>query len=187
MPPFSLLLEFFLGAFDWLHIPIPIWVQVEGIAATVRLRIQFIPEPPFVRNVGFFLPLTQDWVLLTALPLIQLTFTLMGVPAVEVSVVPLTTRLPNLLDLPFISKFVKMAIAAGTSTLIAPKSMTLNIQEMLSNAVIGDTQALGVFVITIHHAETLSAQDRNGKSDPYIVLAYAKVCAMVLARQRMMN
>ncbi|KIO34237.1 hypothetical protein M407DRAFT_3653 [Tulasnella calospora MUT 4182] len=45
-----LLLEFFLGAFDWLHIPIPIWVQVEGIAATVRLRIQFIPEPPFVRN-----------------------------------------------------------------------------------------------------------------------------------------
>ncbi|KAG9019015.1 hypothetical protein FRB90_007187 [Tulasnella sp. 427] len=148
-----LLLEFFLGAFDWLHIPVPIWVQVEGIAATVRLRIQFIPEPPYVRN---------------------LTFTLMGVPAVEVSVVPLTTRLPNLLDLPFISKFVKMAIAAGTASLIAPKSMTLNIQEMLSNAVIGDTQALGVFVITIHHAEGLSAQDRNGKSDPYIVLAYAK-------------
>lgn len=56
MPPFSLLLEFFLGAFDWLHIPIPIWVQVEGIAATVRLRIQFIPEPPFVRNVSYFTP-----------------------------------------------------------------------------------------------------------------------------------
>ena len=37
-----------------------------------------------------------------------------------------------------------------------------------------DTKALGVFVITIHHAEGLSAQDRNGKSDPYIVLAYAK-------------
>ncbi|KAG8897581.1 hypothetical protein FRC01_011279, partial [Tulasnella sp. 417] len=148
-----LLLEFFLGAFDWLHIPIPIWVQVEGIAATVRLRIQFIPGPPYVRN---------------------LTFTLMGVPAVEVSVVPLASRLPNILDLPFISKFVKMAIAAGTASLIAPRSMTLNLKEMLSNAVIGDTQALGVFVITIHHAESLSAQDRNGKSDPYIVLAYAK-------------
>ncbi|KAG8895983.1 hypothetical protein FRC00_006666, partial [Tulasnella sp. 408] len=144
---------FFLGAFDWLHIPIPIWVQVEGIAATVRLRIQFIPEPPFVRN---------------------LTFTLMGVPAVEVSVVPLASRLPNVLDLPFVSKFVKMAIAAGTASLIAPKSMTLNLKEMLSAAVVGDTQALGVFVITIHYAEGLSAQDRNGKSDPYIVLAYAK-------------
>ncbi len=48
----SLLLEFFLGMYDWLHIPIPIWVQVEGIAGTVRLRIQFIPEPPYVRNVS---------------------------------------------------------------------------------------------------------------------------------------
>lgn len=37
-----------------------------------------------------------------------------------------------------------------------------------------DTQALGVLVITIHHAIDLSAQDSNGKSDPYIVLAYAK-------------
>jgi hypothetical protein len=37
----------------------------------------------------------------------------MGVPAVDVSVTPLIKRLPNLLDLPLISKFVKMAIAAG--------------------------------------------------------------------------
>ncbi|KAG8954346.1 hypothetical protein FRC03_011485 [Tulasnella sp. 419] len=148
-----LLLEFFLGAFDWLHIPIPIWIQIDGIAATVRLRIQFIPNPPFVRN---------------------LTFCLMGVPAVEVSAIPLSSKLPNILDLPLISRFVKMAIAAGTAMLIAPKSMTLNIQEMMNAAAIGDTQALGVFIIIIHHAEGLSAQDRNGRSDPYIVLAYAK-------------
>lgn len=38
-----------------------------------------------------------------------------------------------------------------------------------------DTTAIGVFVITIHYAEDLSAQDSNGKSDPYVVLAYAKV------------
>jgi Ca2+-dependent lipid-binding protein len=37
----------------------------------------------------------------------------MGVPAVEVSVVPMSKALPNVLDLPFISSFVKMAIAAG--------------------------------------------------------------------------
>jgi Ca2+-dependent lipid-binding protein len=48
------LIEFFLGAFDWLHIPIPIWIQVEGIAGTVRLRIQFIPEAPFVGDVRRF-------------------------------------------------------------------------------------------------------------------------------------
>lgn len=99
----------------------------------------------------------------------------MGVPAVEVSVVPLISKLPNILDLPGISHFVKMGLAAGTATLVAPKSMTLNIQELMSGAAIGDTQAIGVFVINIHYGEGLSAQDKNGKSDPYIVLAYAKV------------
>jgi len=46
---------------------------------------------------------------------------------------------------------------------------------MLSGAVIGDTRALGVFVVHIKYAEDLSPQDRNGRSDPYIVLASAKV------------
>lgn len=47
-----LLLEFFLGVYDWLHIPIPIWIQVEEIVGTVRVRLQMIPEAPFVRNVS---------------------------------------------------------------------------------------------------------------------------------------
>lgn len=98
----------------------------------------------------------------------------MGVPAVEVSVTPMSNKLPNVLDLPLVSSFVKMAIAAGTAEFVAPKSMTLNLQEMLSGAAIGDTRAVGVFVITIHYGEDLSVQDKSGSSDPYIVLAYAK-------------
>jgi Ca2+-dependent lipid-binding protein len=148
-----LLIEFFIGMFDWLHIPIPIWIQVEQIFGVVRLRAQFIPEAPFIRNV---------------------TFALCGVPSVEVSAIPMSSKLPNVLDLPFISSFVKMGIAAGTAELAVPKSMTINMQEMLSGAAVGDTRAIGVFLITIHHCEDLSAQDSNGKSDPYVVLAYAK-------------
>ena len=86
----------------------------------------------------------------------------MGVPAVEVSVTPMLKSLPNILDLPLISTFVKMAIAAGTAEYVAPKSMTLNMQELLSGAAIGDTRAVGVFIITIHHAEDLSIQDKSG-------------------------
>lgn len=148
-----LLIEFFIGMYDWLHIPIPVWIQIEQIYGVVRLRVQFIPEAPFVRN---------------------LTFALAGVPSVEVSAIPMARALPNILDLPFISSFVKMGIAAGTAELSCPKSMTINLQEMLSGATVGDTRAIGVFVITIHHCKDLSAQDKNGKSDPYIVLAYAK-------------
>lgn len=67
-----------------------------------------------------------------------------------------------------------MGIAAGTAEFSVPKSMTINLQELLSGAALGDTRAIGVFVITIHYCEGLSAQDPNGKSDPYVVLAYAK-------------
>jgi hypothetical protein len=50
-----------------------------------------------------------------------------------------------------------------------------------------DTLAEGVFLITIHHAEGLSAQDRNGRSDPYIVLAYAKVGYFSQPENKMLN
>ena len=56
-----LMLEFFVGAWDWFKIPIPIYTIVEGFVATARFRVQFVQNPPFVRN---------------------LTVTLMGVPKV---------------------------------------------------------------------------------------------------------
>ncbi|KEI42441.1 uncharacterized protein L969DRAFT_14642 [Mixia osmundae IAM 14324] len=147
-------IEFYIGVYDWFHIPIPIWIQVEGLVGTARLRLQFIPEAPYIRN---------------------LTFTLMGTPGVDVSAIPMTRALPNILDLPLVTGFVKSAIAAATSAYVAPQSMTMNMQEMLTGAgVPTDTHAIGVFLLTIHHAENLSAQDSNGKSDPYIVAAYAK-------------
>ena len=55
------MLEFFVGAWDWFKIPIPIYTIVEGFVATARFRVQFVQNPPFVRN---------------------LTVTLMGVPKV---------------------------------------------------------------------------------------------------------
>ena len=51
-----------MGAYDWFRIPIPIWIAVESIVGTVRLRLQMVPEAPFVRNM---------------------TFTLMGTPHIE--------------------------------------------------------------------------------------------------------
>ncbi|EFP75040.2 uncharacterized protein PGTG_01633 [Puccinia graminis f. sp. tritici CRL 75-36-700-3] len=149
-----LMVEFFVGVFDWVHIPVPIWIQIEGLAGTVRLRLQMIQEPPYIRN---------------------LTFTMMGVPKVSVSAKPMARSIPNVLDLPVISGFVQSSIAAACAEYVAPKFMTMNIQEMLSGSgVKTKTHALGVIMVTIHHATGLSAQDASGYSDPYIVLAYAK-------------
>ncbi|KAL8286155.1 hypothetical protein RQP46_004643 [Phenoliferia psychrophenolica] len=141
----SLIIQFFLGMF---------WIAVETIVGTVRLRIQIVPDPPFIRNV---------------------TFTLMGVPKIEASAIPMSKALPNVLDLPLISGFVQSSIAAACSVYCAPQSMTINVGQILSgDGVKKDTKALGILAITIHYAEDLSAQDDNGFSDPYVVLAYAK-------------
>lgn len=107
---------------------------MEGVAGTIRLRLQFISEPPFVRNVR---TINQVFGNLHIISLRQVTFTFMGVPAVEVSAIPMTKAFPNVLDLPLVSRFVNMAIAAGTAEFVAPKSMTINLQELMSGAAIG--------------------------------------------------
>lgn len=64
-----------------------------------------VPQMPYIRNM---------------------TFTLMGVPKVEISAIPMSKALPNVLDLPLISGFVQSSIAAAANEYVAPKSMTLN-------------------------------------------------------------
>ncbi|KAJ9480274.1 hypothetical protein PHBOTO_003500 [Pseudozyma hubeiensis] len=149
-----LMIEFFIGAYDLFQIPLPIWIQIEHISGTIRLRAQMVQQPPYIRN---------------------LTFTLMGVPKVEISAIPMLKALPNVLDLPLISGFVQSSIAAAANMYVAPKSMTLNMAQMLSgDGIKKDTDAVGVLVVDIEYAQDLSAQDANGKSDPYVVLSFAK-------------
>lgn len=99
-------MNFFAGVHDWFHLPIPIWIAVESIVGTVRLRCQMVSQPPFIRNV---------------------TFTLMGVPAIEASAIPLAKALPNVLDLPLISGFVQSSIAAATSIYVCPGWWSLHL------------------------------------------------------------
>jgi Ca2+-dependent lipid-binding protein len=90
----------------------------------------------------------------------NLTLTFLGVPKVEVSVVPLSKHLPNVLDLPLVSGFVQSAIAAAANEYVAPKSLTLNLAQILmGDGVKKDTVAVGILMIKIHHATGLKAQD----------------------------
>lgn len=69
------------------------------------------PRPPFVKNV---------------------TFTLMGLPQVHVSAIPMTERGINVLNLPLISGFVNNSIAAAANEYVAPKSMSLEVGKLIS-------------------------------------------------------
>lgn len=151
-------LVFYLGIKGLVGVPLPIFVELQELVGTVRLRLQLSPEPPFAK---------------------ALTFTLMGVPHVQAGCVPMMKKGVNILNLPLISNFVNYAIGAAASLYVAPKSMTLDLKSMLQgDSIVKDTNALGVMWIRIHKAVGLSKQDRRGSegggSDPYINLSFSK-------------
>ena len=70
-------LVFYLGIKGLFGVPLPIFVELQGLVGTVRLRLQMTPEPPYAKN---------------------LTFTLMGIPQVTAGCVPMVkviSLLPN--------------------------------------------------------------------------------------------
>ncbi|CAK7232682.1 hypothetical protein SEUCBS140593_008343 [Sporothrix eucalyptigena] len=149
---------FYLGIRGLFGVPFPIWVELNGLVCTVRLRVAFSPEPPFVKTVSF---------------------TLMGLPKIEASCIPLIEKGANILNLPLISNFVNWTIATAANMYVAPKSMTLDIGKMLQgDGIQKETNALGVLLIRIHKATGLSKQDargsKGGGSDPYICVAFSK-------------
>lgn len=151
-------LVFYLGVKGLFGIPLPIFVELQSLVGTVRLRLQLSPEPPFLK---------------------ALTFTLMGVPHVQAGCIPMIEAGVNILNLPLISNFVNYAIKAACNEYVAPKSMTLDMTKMLQGDDIQkDVEALGVLWIRIHKAIGLSKQDRNGSdgggSDGYITVSFSK-------------
>ncbi|KAI9820076.1 MAG: hypothetical protein M1826_000962 [Phylliscum demangeonii] len=154
-----MMLEFYVGIKGLGGVPLRIWVELDSLVVTARIRLMMIPEPPFFKT---------------------LTFTLMGVPKVSAGAVPLSDKGINVLNLPLISNFVNYSIAAAASLYVAPRSMSLDLGALISgDTVQKETQAIGVLVITIHRAEGLSQQDRSGSkdggSDPYITLTFSKL------------
>lgn len=151
-------LVFYLGIKGLFGVPLPIFVELQSLVGTVRLRLNMSPEPPFLKT---------------------LTFTLMGVPHIQAGCIPMMEKGVNILNLPIISQFVNYAISAAASMYVAPKSMSLDMRSILQgDDVKKDTLALGVMWVRIHRAVGLSKQDRRGSkhggSDPYITLSFSK-------------
>jgi hypothetical protein len=99
----------------------------------------------------------------------------MGLPKIDASAVPLTSRGINVLDLPLISGFINSSIAAALEIYVAPKSLIMDMSKIIQgDAVKKETDAMGLIYIKIKRAEGISAQDRSGKSDPFITLAFSE-------------
>jgi Ca2+-dependent lipid-binding protein len=86
------------------------WIELKGLIGTARFRVQLTPQPLFVKNF---------------------VFTLMGLPQISVSAIPVTEKGINVLNLPIISGFVKNSIAAAANEYMAPRSMILDLGKIL--------------------------------------------------------
>ena len=142
------------------NLPIPVWVSIEGIIGTLRVRCQTSPDPPFI-NLA--------------------TLTLIGQPRASISCVPLVKKAPNIMDLPLISSFVQSSVDAALAEYVAPKSLTLDLKQMLTGDDFKkDTNSRGVIYVKIKSAEGMKEGDSgipfisNGSSDCYVSCGWAK-------------
>ena len=142
------------------RIRFPVWVELRGIVGTVRLRLQLCPDPPFFSLC---------------------TMTLLGQPKANMSCIPLAKHFLNVMDLPVISAFVQSSIDAALSEYVAPKSITLDLKDMLvGDDFKKDTNARGVLVVRIKSAQGFKEGDgaiafvKKGSSDPYVSVGWAK-------------
>ena len=151
-----LLIKFYLPG----SVGIPVWVSLQGIVGLLRVRLQLTPDPPFISLC---------------------TLTFLGQPKVDLSCMPLTKHL-NLMDLPMISSFVQSSIDAAVAEYVAPKSLTLDLKEMMT----GDdfkknTNSRGVIIVRAKRAWDFKEGDgslipgKQGSADTYISLSWAKL------------
>jgi Ca2+-dependent lipid-binding protein len=142
------------------NIKVPVWVNLQGIIGTVRVRLQLTPDPPFFALC---------------------TMTFLGQPKVNLSCIPLSKHGLNIMDVPFISNFVQSAVDAAMAEFVAPKSLTLDLKDMLAGDDFKkDTTARGVLMINIRRGYDFKMGDTaiplisDGSSDPYVSVGWAK-------------
>ncbi|KAK3489587.1 uncharacterized protein B0T23DRAFT_363206 [Neurospora hispaniola] len=151
-----LYLKFYLPG----DLAVPVWVELKGFVGIMRVRLQLTPDPPFFELC---------------------TLTFLGQPRVNLSCVPLSKHLPNLMDIPLISSFVQSAVDAALAEYVAPKSLTLDIKDMLvGDDFKKDTIARGVVAVYIKKARGFKYGDGGfgpieGSSDPYVTVSWGKV------------
>lgn len=140
-------------------IAVPVWVELKGIIGIMRIRLQLCPDPPFF-------------------DLCTLTF--LGQPRANLSCVPLSKHGLNLMDVPLISSFVQSAVDAALAEYVAPKSLTLNLKDMLmGDDFKKDTAARGVIMVHIKYAVGFKEGDggigpTKGSSDSYVTVSWGK-------------
>ncbi|KAG5722012.1 Meiotically up-regulated gene 190 protein [Termitomyces sp. T112] len=152
-----LLVEFLVPA----GVVIPVWVELTGLLATARLRIQLMPNPPFFALC---------------------TLTLLGQPKTTIACTPLAKNFLNVMNIPVLSDWLQKIIDGVISEYVAPRSLTLDLKTMLMGQEKKDTLTEGVLVVTVRSAKGFSNGDGGNifatkagkKGDTYVQVGWGK-------------
>jgi Ca2+-dependent lipid-binding protein len=140
---------------------LPVWVELTGMLATARIRIQLTPNPPFFS---------------------LLTLTLLGQPKTTMICTPLAKNFLNVMDIPGLSGWLQRSVDAAIAEYVAPMSLNMDLKTILMGREKMDTDAMGVIIITIRSAKDFKEGDagilftsRNGKKgDGYVTAGWSK-------------
>lgn len=98
------------------------------------------------------------------------------------------------MDLPLISSFVQSSIDAALAEYVAPKSLTLDLKDMLDGPDFKtNTRAVGIIMIHIKKARNFKEGSvnlgglRRGSSDPYVSVGWAKFGKPVWSTRVILN
>ncbi|KAJ7031619.1 hypothetical protein C8F04DRAFT_1110009 [Mycena alexandri] len=140
---------------------IPVWIELTGIIATARMRIQLMPNPPFLS---------------------AMTLTLLGQPKISLKATPLAKSFLNVMDIPGLSSWLQSAIDAAVAEYVAPRSLNLDLKTLLSGRDQMDTETIGVVFVIVKSA--VGFKDGDGgkfwessaekRGDPYATIGWGK-------------
>ena len=152
-----LLIEFWTAG----GLRLPVWVEVKGFLATMRVRFQLTPNPPFLSLA---------------------TITFLGQPKVKVSCVPMAKNFLNVMDLPFVDTYLQKSIDEAVGMYVAPRSLTLDLKTLLTGREKMDTEAIGTLYVRV--ISSVSFKDGDGgkqwlpashkRGDPYVTVGWGK-------------
>ncbi|SCV74595.1 BQ2448_7624 [Microbotryum intermedium] len=139
-----------LGVKKVLRVELPVLCELSGLYGKIRLRLEMIAEPPFVRHVKFSFPIF---------------------PSIEIVAKPL--RAVDVMSLPGFKPFILSSINSVLYHFVAPQSYELDLSRFfLGSDVAMKTRSVGVVCIAIHKAHNLTASDVRGTSDPFVRISF---------------
>ncbi|KAI9029659.1 hypothetical protein CLU79DRAFT_843161 [Phycomyces nitens] len=144
--------------------PINVRAELVAFSGKIRFKVLTSPEIPFVSKVT--LAFTRN-------------------PVIETAIMPLTKHF-NIMHLPMVKALVNQGISLGFAEFVDPKSITLDIQELMG-ADATDVRAIGVVKVEIREASRLGSQTIQDMEDSYATLSLSNQPKKTLSSTRVLT